>query len=57
MPLVMLESETKEGLEKKIDNYIKAYHPAGYGTQVEYSRFNEETQLYEAQLWRAASCD
>ena len=55
MKTITLSALTAEALEMIISNYMKEYHPAGYGTFVD-KRWNEDHQFH-AKLCRYSSCD
>jgi len=55
MKTITLSALTAEALQVLISNYMKEYHPAGYGTSVD-KRWNEDNQFY-AELSRYSSCD
>lgn len=53
--------EVKATLRKEVEDYLEnlehRYHPAGYGTRLEWIEVNTVTGLYHARITRSQSCD
>lgn len=52
----IIKSETKFGMLRQIVQYLKEYHPAGYGTHVVRVGLSEEGE-WKAVMSRSISCD
>jgi hypothetical protein len=53
---VILEAETKEGLQNAIGFYFSNYHPAGYGTMLQGEMYLENG-MWKQKVTRGKSCD
>jgi hypothetical protein len=50
-------SETLEGLKKKVDDYFRDFHPAGYGTYISQPIASHPDGYWWCKVSRWSSCD
>lgn len=55
---VNIKHESRNILERKVEDYFRGYHPFGYGTRLEKpAYYDEDQQCWVAVISRQTSCD
>ena len=52
-----IRADTRDEVYNYPENLEHRYHPAGYGTRLEWIEVNTVTGLYHARITRSQSCD
>jgi hypothetical protein len=52
-----IRAGTRDEVYNYLENLEHRYHPAGYGTRLEWIEVNTVTGLYHARITRSQSCD